>query len=95
MPTYVYGCDANNTHQKVETTHGFHEDPDIRCPDCGETMHRVPQPLLSLNMVNPAIMLRDHLADCFAKKRAGKPYDKHTVTRPGGMPGGHEFHTRE
>lgn len=38
---YVYACDHG--HEQLEVEHGMNENPDIRCPDCDDLMHRVPQ----------------------------------------------------
>ena len=38
---YVYACDHG--HERIEVEHSIHTNPDIRCTDCDELMHRVPQ----------------------------------------------------
>lgn len=41
MPDYVYSC---GDHRQTES-HGMHDNPPVVCRECGETMHRVPQPV--------------------------------------------------
>lgn len=53
MPTYVYGCDLDKTHARVEIVHGVDEFINLDCPDCQSSMHRIPQQLLSFG--RPAI----------------------------------------
>ena len=43
MPVYVYGCDEDKEHERVEVVHGVGEQPVMLCPVCGGEMHRVPQ----------------------------------------------------
>lgn len=42
MPLYEYGCE-NPEHKRVEVAHGYHDNPDLWCSECGAKMHRVPQ----------------------------------------------------
>jgi len=36
MPRYDYACPDCETRQEV--THGFHESPELTCPECGGTL---------------------------------------------------------
>jgi putative FmdB family regulatory protein len=40
MPTYVYGCSCG---QRSEVVHGMLATVAVSCPNCGGTMHRIPQ----------------------------------------------------
>jgi DNA-directed RNA polymerase subunit RPC12/RpoP len=63
---YVYGC-KNKEHPRVEAVHRMMENPDIRCPDCGERMHRIPQAVR--HYTNPTEVLYDYLDDKYANWR--------------------------
>jgi len=39
---YVYAC-YNPEHEKIEVEHSMKSNPDIRCVDCDQLMHRIPQ----------------------------------------------------
>jgi hypothetical protein len=43
MPLYVYGCDQDKTHPRVEIAHAMKEVIFTLCQRCGSPMHRVPQ----------------------------------------------------
>lgn len=43
MPVYVYGCDEDKGHERVEVAHGMGESVTMFCQVCGAGMHRVPQ----------------------------------------------------
>jgi len=44
MPVYVYGCDTDIEHERIEIVHAMNEEPGLKCA-CGSSMHRIPQPL--------------------------------------------------
>ena len=68
MPMYVYGCNKDKTHQRVETAHGVNEIVEMWCPDCGAQMHRIPQAFSYY--LNPAMVLYDKLDDQYRQWRA-------------------------
>ena len=49
MPVYVYGCDEDKEHERVETVHSMNEDPEMICEQCGSAMHRIPQVVTHYN----------------------------------------------
>ena len=92
MPDYVYGCDADRTHPRVEVTHRMDEDPEIRCA-CGAKMHRVPQPMRGFYR-NPEQVIARWLTEESRLKRLRKPRpNRYRCVDPDGIPG-RDFHTR-
>ena len=63
MPNYVYRCPAGHTE---EIRHGFHEDPEITCEQCGGEMKRVPQPFRFY--INPTLVLLDRMNRAYTAK---------------------------
>lgn len=45
MPVYVYGCDQDKGHPRVEVAHAIGEEIGLKCSECRGGMHRIPQPL--------------------------------------------------
>jgi len=73
MPEYVYGCNENIEHPTKDVHHGFDEEPDMVCDECGAPMHRIPQPLSYAGVSpQPNKMVRDWLHRRSQEKRAGK-----------------------
>lgn len=68
MPTYVYGCDVDKSHRRRIIPHGMSDDPEIHCPDCGATMHRIPQAVM--HYFNPRDTLIEKLDTRWRKRRA-------------------------
>lgn len=64
MPNYVYGC--KNKHRK-EVTHGYNDNPVVKCKDCGQVMKRVPQPFRFY--MNPVDVLYDHMDNKYREWR--------------------------
>lgn len=93
MPIYIYGCDENREHPRVEVAHGVNESPSYTCRECGAGMHRIPQPFRFGMQAGQIIV--DWLEDNYRRKRAGKPLvNKYKVTRPDKPKPGRDFHTR-
>jgi len=89
MPLYIYGCDQDKDHARIEKAHGMMEDPEVLC-SCGARMHRVPQ--AAEHFVGGVLL--DWMNHNYNRYRAGKPrFSPYKVMRPGGMPG-KDFHTR-
>lgn len=85
MPTYVYGCDEDNTHPRQEVVHGMQAVPIVTCSECGSSMHKVPQSMRFY--MNPQDTLTSWMDDNYIRKRTGQPVNEMNVARPGpGIP---------
>ena len=61
---YVYDCSGGHT---FELELSIHDNPEIVCGECGEVMHRVPQPFTFYT--NPFEVLTDRMTDEFGAWR--------------------------
>lgn len=78
MPEYIYGCDKNKDHPRVNVIHGVSTIVELECQVCHAGMHRIPQPFLY--GLSPYEILRDWSERNWSRKLRGEPRDYYNVS---------------
>jgi putative FmdB family regulatory protein len=73
MSTYVYTC-TDHPDIREEVIHSMNDDPIVRCPKCGEQMHRKPQGFMFY--MDPRITLYDEMDSKYRAYRVRKQKEK-------------------
>ena len=71
MPTYVYGCSEDRTHERVEVVHSMFVDPELFCMTCQARMRRVPMGGLAVAF-DAGEILTGWMTENYRRWRGGK-----------------------